>query len=304
MSDRERRRITSRYSFPERLFTIYDSAAAGSRWVAMALNLAGGVLCTHAPQMKLVRLLGRTFGEDHEATREAPRMDPVEMLCMVEAVAYHRLAAGMSCGMIAEQDDRLVEHFGPRLRRAVLVRDPIRRVDSIVHDRLSADPEARALPVPIEPLMELHGGGAFQDATPEQRAFIYGCWQVSAIDPVLDQPEIRIFRFEDLLSDHDADCALLAHLTDGLVRDWHGEERERLEALRGRRVGVHTGERRQGIDVYRGWADWKRAAFARFVSPPALEWYTSAGYELDGVVLEGHEHITKARLRALAATGG
>ncbi|MCK4873210.1 MAG: hypothetical protein KAS72_10835 [Phycisphaerales bacterium] len=266
---------------------MHESEAAGSRWVCSALNCIHDALASHAPAGAFAHLAQKPCG-----------LSPTDILHLLDASTFNHRLTGIVAGSLITDDAAMVCAFGRRLRRAVVVRHPVLRADSLTLVRLKQKGEAVALPLAVRATILRSGTSTdLASLTAEQRAFALACWTISAVEKTSEAADIKHFRFEDLVTDIDADRALLAHLSAGSMTDWEGEARGRLEALRGIRVGKHTGERRAGPAVYKGWPEWKTTLFAVLLSERAFAWHAQAGYDLDGVTNQGLPYLPREGVR-------
>jgi hypothetical protein len=256
------------------LFAIYDSAAAGSRWVSAALSAHHDVLSAHGPSGAFSLVSG-----------ESLPLTPVQMGQLLLGIAFPRGLVGTVEWPDTSWDGEMRATFGDDYRRAVLLRDPIRRADSIT--RVHAQREERDgvrredWPVAVRARIAEFGTRLPWDAmTQEQRHFAHACWELSLAATTTRLDGVESFRFEDLIADYETDCRLLAHLSDGELTAWPDDARGRLEDLRSTRLGKHTGESRSGLEVWSSWPDWKRELFCLLFSREAADVHRSVGYEL------------------------
>ncbi|MBX3736343.1 MAG: hypothetical protein KF715_06640 [Candidatus Didemnitutus sp.] len=187
---------------PPRLFAVVSWGAAGTSWLARALNAHPDIFCVHAA------------GTMWKIFAGCPPVDGVEYLRIVGAQGYAHACAGDVHGVSRHTIPALRQEFGDRFRSAVLVRDPLPRLRSqlALMNRLRA---FQGWDVSHVDMMARTCGFDPTGWSYDERLQFHAANMLNAI--VEETAVGPIFRLEDISRSATSLEALLRHLTAGEV---------------------------------------------------------------------------------------
>ena len=237
------------------LFAVVSWGCAATSWLARALNSHPDIYCEHAANVAWNRF----------AQAQVP--DGIGYLRVIAAQASAYKAAGDVHGISRNDIPRLRSLLGDAFEAAVLVRDPLLRLQSQAalfkrwNYRMWGD-------LAYVDAVMMHNGIDPATLSIEQRHFVHG---VLCLNAITDEQTVgRVFRSEELTTDPEALADFVALLTRKCVVpsvDW---------AKRAIAVGpVNT--HRTGISAF---GQWEKDVIRRCVTREAWTAYEMLGYAI------------------------
>jgi hypothetical protein len=194
-----------------RAFAVLSWGAAGTKWLAKALNSSSEIFCVHSINGGMATL------------HDAPRRDGLGYLLLLLRNGDAYLAAGDVHGVSRQEIPTIEAKLGDLFRCAILVREPMARLRS--QNALFEQHTVR----PGKPWGELdylnpliRSLGMDDASIPyRDRLFIHGANMLNTITEEVDIGPV--YRMEDLTTSVEALRALVDHLTGSVVEtsaDW------------------------------------------------------------------------------------
>ncbi len=230
----------SKPSSKRRLFVSYSWGAAGSTWLARALNAHADIFAIHRP---------RFDDEGPDDIADAARR--LNSLFTSRSMGGVYPIVGVTHGVHTEAHDELTAMFSGRFAPFTVVRHPVLRVES--HRALLAKTDSN----------ERSDRDRFRQST-------------KALNRVINEVSmnIPIHRVEDLSTRVDAFQALVDYLSNSTVEF----EPTRLAQLQAERVGSHRSNSASVQEVIDSWPTAWRRDFNRILEPRAIDIYGQLGY--------------------------
>lgn len=241
---------------PMRVFAVISWGCAATKWAARVLNSHPDVLCMHA---------ANTFW-DRFGSSTSERLDGLPYLRVVFTMANGYKAAGDVHGISRHHIPAIRQAFGDHFRCAVLVREPIARIQSqmALFDSFRGYPAwdlAYVNDIIANRGVELPSGDA------KNVMFVHATNMLNAI--VEEQELGPLFRSEKITSNPDELAEFINVLTAGQVslsQDWLEQ------AVRQPRVNQHVQDARPELE------GWQLDVLRKVVQPEAWEAYEKLGY--------------------------
>ena len=241
------------------LFSIVTWGCCGSTWLAKVLNAHPEIYCQHA------------FNQHYACALNAKVDDGIAYLESIAVSAHAYRAAGDVHGISREMIKALNEHFGERIRTAILVRNPWDRFFSMLSDMRIIRGGYSDYSY-INNLLEKVGLNPAK-ATLDQRLFVHATNMLNAI--TTEQNECQwIFKMEEFTSDPEILRNLIEYITANKVipdSDWLHEQ------ISTSSENSHVQKIRQPRTLNRI----ERSILREVVTDEALERYREMGYQVD-----------------------
>ena len=191
---------------PTRAFTVLSWGAAGTKWLAKALNSSGEIFCVHSINGGMATL------------HNAPRRDGLEYLLLLLNNGSAYLAAGDVHGVSRHEIPAIQAKLGDLFRCAIVVREPMARLRSqnALFEQHSAGSGQPWGPLDyLDPV--IRSLGMDETSIPyRDRLFIHGA---NLLNTIIEENQIGpVYRIEDLTTRGEALRALIDHLTDSVVK--------------------------------------------------------------------------------------
>ena len=243
------------HNLSEQMFAVISWGCAATTWLARALNGHPDIFCVHAANTEW-----SVFGG-------APKVDGVRYIRLVGRMGYGHIAGGDVHGVSRDQIPLLREEFGCRFESAVVVRDPIPRLQcqySLFRNRklnVWGDPtyvDGIAVRAGLDPA----------SLTADERLMIHGANMLNSIVP--EREMSTVFKSEDLTSNAKALADFVSHITRGKVDariDW-AQQTISLPRLRSRADPAED-----------ELTDWQWTVIRHCVLPEAWDAYEELGYQ-------------------------
>ena len=242
------------HNLSEQMFAVISWGCAATTWLARALNGHPDIFCVHAANT------------DWSVFGGAPRVDGVRYIRLVGRMGYGHIAGGDVHGVSRDQIPLLREEFGCRFESAVVVRDPIQRLQSqysLYRNRtLNVWGDLKYVDN-----IAIQAGLDPASLTEDERLMIHGVNMLNSI--VAERKAGAIFKSEDLTSNAKALADFVTHITRGKVDaeiDW-ARQAISLPRLRSR---VNPTENE--------FTDWQWNVLRHCVLAEAWEAYEELGY--------------------------
>jgi hypothetical protein len=242
---------------PTRAFAVLSWGAAGTKWLAKALNSSSEILCVHSMNGGMATL------------HNAARRDGLEYLLLLVRNGGAYLAAGDVHGVSRHEIPTINAKLGDLFRCAILVREPMARLRSqcALFDQHSDGPRKAWGDLDyLNPL--IRSLGMDETSIPyKERLFVHGANLLNTITEEIDIGPV--YRMEDLTTSGAALRALVDHLTGSVVKtsaEWAQAAIEMSPANVHARKAVPFTERQ--LDIVR-----------RVVRPDAWQLYRNLGYD-------------------------
>lgn len=257
------------------LFIAYCWGGAGSTWLAWALNCHKHVFCLHAPN---VPRFARHKREDALAL--------VNAFYSLPALAKDYECVGFTHGVRREWHAELVQTYGDRFRGFVLIRHPIRRINSLTALKLQS---SQKRPLSLRERFarrrnyaKLRAASKRTDFPKDAAAlsFYHSC---NAVNRIVSEVAtgIPIYRLEDLVGTVEKFQEVLHFISGGNLTMAADDIRE----IQGTVKGKHAPKRLSVSETYAEWSDIQKEAFRYLVTPQAIRHYQQLGYEFPDAVL-------------------
>jgi outer membrane murein-binding lipoprotein Lpp len=242
---------------PTRAFAVLSWGAAGTKWLAKALNSSSEILCVHSINGGMATL------------HDAPRSHGLEYLLLLLNNGAVYLAAGDVHGVSRDEIPAIRAALGDLFRCAILVREPMARLRS--QNALFGEHSARS----GKPWGELdylnpliRSLGMDDESIPyAERLFIHGANQLNAI---IEEIGIGpVYRMEDLTTSVEALRALVDHLTGSVVKtsaEWA-------------RAAIDTSRANAHVTTAAPFTERQLDIVRRVVRPDAWRFYRNLGYD-------------------------
>lgn len=238
-------------------FAIVSTGAAATTWVAKALNSHPQICCTHGVGLPL------------RALSPSIRLSGLEQMYFVLRMAHGYAAAGDVHGIHRKDIPALKEAMGDAFSAAVLVRDPLPRLKSVLSqferfvDTNAYDAELTYIDSVIDQYqLDL------PDTSNATKLFVVG---VNVLNSVIDEQDVGPFyRMEDVTTRQASLRDLVRHISGGRVDPGWRWTRKTVALAR---VNPHQ---REALPELEGW---RRDVVARVVRPEAWDIYKKIGYE-------------------------
>jgi hypothetical protein len=245
---------------PPHLFSVISWGCAATTWLSHVLNSHPDIYCVHASNG-----VWRDYGG-------APALDGAPYLQILRIEGRTSLAAGDVHGVSRYRVPELKAAFGSDFSAAVLIREPIARITSLL---ALFEKYARYEPWGdigyIDQLIESHAL-VLPDREYRTRLFVHAINMLNAIPEELEVG--KVFRQEDITTEPASLQALVGELSAGKVspgRAWCEA------AVRTRARNPHAGAR-QPFEP----KGWQLDVLRKVVSPSAWRMYSELGYPSPG----------------------
>jgi hypothetical protein len=248
------RAFLRKYPYPQ-LFYVVSWGCAATAWLATILNRHPDIYCVHAANLHW-HVLG-----------EGEKLDGARYLRVIGSQGHSHVAAGGVHGMSRHLVPECRGMFGQQFNSAVVVREPISRLRSMValYDDFQ---ECRVLDTGYVDGILSRTGITVPPEDYRSRVFVHAANMLNAI---LDEGEVgKIYRCEDLTTN----CQVLGKFVEEITRGKVSPDSAWLEsAIHTKKVNVHAGQHaRRELD------DWQIDVVRKVVDPRAWELYESLGY--------------------------
>lgn len=241
---------------PEGLFAVVSWGRAATGWVSRVLNSHPAVFCVHS-----IRSALNVFGYPGQ---DAP--DGVRLMRLIASMGQNYKVAGDVHEFARQDIPALRGAFGSAFRTAVIIRDPLPRLRSMVSHYHQLPKQTWSLGHVDEMLASK--GLTLPADDDELRMFANGA---SLLNAILEEVEVGdVYRSEDLTSSSEVLGRFLDHVTGGLVdidRAWL------KQSVRSDRVNPHSNAG-DGAQL----TQWQVEVLRRVVEPAAWQLYEEFGY--------------------------
>lgn len=247
---------------PTRLFALVSWGCAATTWIAKVLNSHPDVFCAHAANISWM----------HFGGPNSRRLDGLDYLLLLAEMGNGYIAAGDVHGISRDCIPHLRASFGESFSAAVLVRDPLPRLNSqMALFRRYKDFSVWDLSYTDEIIRSK--GILLPQKDEEHKMFVHAANMLNAI---LQEKDLgTVYRMEDLVSSPDVLCCLAEELTGGQVSlniDWA------THALATGKINRHSLAPQPSPE------DWQIDVLRRVVDAGAWDSYKALGYAVPSLV--------------------
>lgn len=242
-------------SIQTHVFSVISWGCAATNWLAHVLNSHPDIYCVHASNH-----LWHGFAQ-------AEYLDGMRYLQLLQIEGRTCIAAGDVHGVDRLKIPELREAFGSKFSAAVLVREPVARLTSLL---AMYEKDGHLMPYDADFIDRLidHHSLVVPDRTHRTKLFVHA---INMLGAILDEVEVgKIFRQEDITTQPESLKALVEEITAGKVsprQEWCED------AIRTRRLNAHAVARRPFQP--RGW---ELDVVRKVVAPATWRLYSDLGY--------------------------
>jgi hypothetical protein len=251
----DRRETVPDVSLQTHVFSVISWGCAATNWLAHVLNSHPDIYCVHASNH-----LWHGFAE-------APLLDGISYLQLLQIEGRTCLAAGDVHGVSRFKIPEVKIAFGSKFSAAVLVREPLARLTSLL---AMYEKDGHQMPYDaefIDTLIDRHSL-VLPDRSHQTKLFVHA---VNMLNAIHDELEVgKIFRQEDITKRPERLSELVEEITAGIVspkRQWSEE------AIGTRTLNAHAVARKPFEP--RGW---QRDVVRKVVGPETWQAYADLGY--------------------------
>lgn len=242
-------------SIETRVFSVISWGCAATNWLAHVLNSHPDIYCVHASNH-----LWHGFAE-------APFLDGMRYLQLLQIEGRTCLAAGDVHGVSRFKIPELKAAFGSKFSAAVLVREPVARLTSLL---AMYEKDGHLMPYDaefIDTLIDRHSL-VLPDRSHPTKLFVHA---INMLNAIHDELEVgKIFRQEDITARPGSLEALVKEITAGAVspkREWSED------AIGTRRLNAHAVARKPFEPC-----GWQLDVVRKVVGPDTWQVYADLGY--------------------------
>jgi hypothetical protein len=236
-----------------RLFAVVSWGSAATNWLSTILTTHPDIFCVHAANRVFRRRAGGRL------------LDGLEYMALIDQLAGGAPVGGDVHGVARDQIADLHEVLGEKFRAAIVVRDPVKRLQS----QLALFASATSTPWSIDHLNPLIERCGFNPATLpyKERLFFHGANLLNSI--LAERAIAPVYRCEDLTSSSQALLDLVDHISGSSVPRLEGWA---AQAVTRKPISVRAGATPPPL------AGWQERALLDVVKPETWEAYEALGY--------------------------